>query len=70
MSYHTVATKRLSCRTTKIIDSADHLGLVELEELRFIGWVLEGVKDRVSRAGRPYLTYTFNRAAEPERRSA
>jgi hypothetical protein len=70
MSYHAMAAELLSWKSTRTIDSAGPIGLVELDELAFAGWRLEGVKERASRAGNPYLSYRFTRAAEPERRAS
>jgi hypothetical protein len=70
MSYHAGAKARLSQNTTKTIDAGDRMDRVELEELRFDGWQLQGVKERVSRAGNAYWSYQFIRVTEPERRTA
>jgi hypothetical protein len=64
MSYHTMATERLSRKTHKIIDIAVSLDRAELEELAFTGWLLDRVIERVSKAGHGYLTYTFIRQSE------
>jgi hypothetical protein len=65
-----IATEHRSRKTHRTIDTAERLQRDELESIEFDGWVLSRVIDMTSKAGRPYVRYKFNRAAEPARRSA